>query len=173
MPDTFPLLQSLRSVHLILAEGAHNEFGDLPSTARMEMMIQQWLLAQRPMREFLQSRAMVAYEEPWMGQVDAMKRLMDWTDVPTSHFHRLAVFGEQILLSIRYGNWTDLNLTSANATNWAQYWKSEVQGYADSYRAVTGVDLMANTTVTQAVDATMPSVHLQRRLTQQSAGRRS
>jgi len=41
----------------------------------MEMMI-----AQPPMREFLQSRAMVPYSETWMGQVDAMRKLMGWSD---------------------------------------------------------------------------------------------
>ena len=32
--DAFPLLNALGEVHLILAEGAHNQYGDLPSTAR-------------------------------------------------------------------------------------------------------------------------------------------
>src|SRR5882724_6342810 len=51
--DGFPLLNALKEVHLILAEGAHNQFGDLPWTARAEMLMQQWLLAQPQMREFL------------------------------------------------------------------------------------------------------------------------
>ena len=36
---------ALKDVHLLLSEGAHNQFGDLPSTARQEMLLQQWILA--------------------------------------------------------------------------------------------------------------------------------
>lgn len=162
-PDTFPLLNALRAVHLLLAEGAHNQFGDLPSTSRQEMLIQQWLLAQPPMREFLHSRAMVPYEEPWMGQVDAMKKMMGWTDVSIIHFHHLAVFGERILLSIRYGDWSDINAVAEQAGNWAIYWRPEIQGYIEAYRAVTGVQLAANVQQMTKVDATLPTVHLQRR----------
>ena len=35
-----------------------------------------------------------------------MKRLQGWTDTPVTHFRDLGVFGEQILLSIRFGNWS-------------------------------------------------------------------
>ncbi|MEE8584965.1 MAG: hypothetical protein V3T83_08945 [Acidobacteriota bacterium] len=165
-PDTFPLLNALRTVHLLLAEGAHNQFGDLPSTARQEMLIQQWLLAQPPMREFLHSRAMVPYEEQWMGQVDAMKKMMGWTDVSIIHFHKLAVFGEKILLSIRYGDWNDINATADQAANWTVYWRPEVQGYIEAYRAATGVQLAANVQRLGKVDSTLPSVHLKRRARQ-------
>ena len=40
--DGFPLLNALKEVHLLLAQGAHNQFGDLPWTARVEMLMQQW-----------------------------------------------------------------------------------------------------------------------------------
>ena len=43
--DGFPVLNALKEVHLLLSEGAHNQFGDLPSTARQEMLVQQWILA--------------------------------------------------------------------------------------------------------------------------------
>ena len=79
--DGFPLLNALREVHLILSQGAHNQFGDLPSTARQEMLIQQWLLARPELREYLPTRIMVAYPEAWMDRVDAMKTLQGWTDV--------------------------------------------------------------------------------------------
>ena len=79
LADGFGLLQALKEVHLLLAEGAHNQFGDLPWTARVEMLIQQWLLARPEIRDFLQSRIMVPYTEKWMGQVDAMKRLQGWS----------------------------------------------------------------------------------------------
>lgn len=160
--DGFPLLNALKEVHLILAQGAHNQFGDLPWTSRVEMLMQQWLLARPEMRDFLQSRAMVPYTESWMPQVDTMKTLQGWTDVTVTHFHDLGVYGEELLLSIRYGDWIDLN-DENHAKNWARYWRPEIQGYLHAYRAVTGVDL-ANADM---VDATMPSVHLQKRLVAQ------
>ena len=101
--DAFPVLNALKEVHLILSQGAHNQFGDLPSTARIEMLMQQWILARPEFREFLPTRIMVAYPEPWMDRVDAMKKLQGWTDTSVLHFRNLAVFGEQMLLSIRYG----------------------------------------------------------------------
>jgi hypothetical protein len=154
--DAFPLLNALREVHLVLAEGAHNQFGDLPWTARVEMLIEQWLLARPEMQVFLRGRPMVPYREEWMGRVDAMKKLQGWTDVSVSHFQELATYGEQILLTIRYGDWIDVN-DENQAKNWARYWKPEIQGYIHAYRAVTGVDL-----TTEPVDATPPWVHLKR-----------
>jgi hypothetical protein len=162
--DGFPVLNALKEVHLLLAQGAHNQFGDLPWTARVEMLIQQWLLARPEMGDFLQSRPMVPYKEPWMGEVDTMKKLQGWTDVTVTHFHDLAVFGEQLLLSIRYGDWIDIT-NQESAKNWARYWRSEIQGYIHAYRAATGVDLTQ-----EPVDSTMPSVHLMRRLQTQRGG---
>jgi len=163
--DGFPLLNALKEVHLLLAEGAHNQFGDLPWTARVEMLIMQWLLSRQEMKEFLRGRAMVPYREPWMAQVDTMKRLQGWTDITVTHFRDLAVFGEQILLSIRYGDWIDVN-DQDQARNWARYWKPEIQGYIHAYLAATGVDLMTDIIDTgQAADRYIqPAVHLHRRL---------
>ena len=140
--DGFPMLNALKEVHLILSQGAHNQFGDLPSTARIEMLMQQWLLARPEFREFLPTRIMVAYPEPWMDRVDAMKKLQGWIDVSVLHFRNLAMFGEQVLLSIRYGAWSDVN-DPVQAANWARFWRPEIQGYIHAYRAVTGVDLTA------------------------------
>jgi hypothetical protein len=168
LPDSFPLLNALKDVHLILAEGAHNQFGDLPWTARVEMLVMEWLLARPEMREFLRGRHMVPYREPWMGAVDAMKKLQGWTDVAISHFRDLGVFGEQIILSIRYGDWVDVNDQDA-ARNWARYWRPEIQSYIHSYLASTGVDL-----ATEVMDAHLseerflqPSAHLRNRLAEQ------
>ena len=93
-----------------------------------------------------------------MGEVDTMKKLQGWTDVTVTHFHDLAVFGEQLLLSIRYGDWIGIT-DQESAKNWARYWRSEIQGYIHAYRAATGADLTQ-----EPVDSTMPSVHLMRRL---------
>jgi hypothetical protein len=162
--DGFPLLNALKEVHLLLAQGAHNQFGDLPWTARVEMLSQQWLLARPEIRDFLQSRAMVPYTEAWMPQVDTMKTLQGWSDITVTHFRDLAVYGEQIVLTVRYGDWIDV--TDENqAKNWARYWRPEIQGYIHAYRAATGVDL----TRREAVDHTMPAVHLQKRLAMQRA----
>jgi hypothetical protein len=163
--DAFPALNALRQVHMILSEGAHNQFGDLPTMARIEMLMEQWLLARPEFREYLPTRAMVAYPEPWMDRVDAMKRIQDWTDVSVIHFRDLARFGEQIVLSIRYGAWSDTN-DPLRAKGWLRYWRPEIQAYAHAYRAATGVDLIATD---RPVDATPPSLLLHARLNKQLA----
>lgn len=168
--DAFPLLNALREVHLLLAEGAHNQFGDLPWTSRAEMLTTQWLLARPEMREFLRGRHMVPYQEPWMGAVDCMKKLQGWTDTTVTHFHELALTGERIVLSMRYGDWSSIDNIEEQAKNWARYWKPEIQRYIHGYQTVTGVDLMAD--ITDSRDASQrllqPSLLLQRRLAGQS-----
>lgn len=163
--DGFPLLNSLKEVHLLLAEGAHNQFGDLAWTARAEMLMTEWLLGRPEMREFLRGRAMVPYQEGWMGQVDTMKRLQGWTDTSVTHFRNLGVFGEQILLSVRYGDWSVIN-NQENAKNWARYWRPEVQSYVHAYLSATGVDLgeEVRDTRTAGPRYVQPSVLLRTRL---------
>lgn len=170
--DAFPVLNSLREVHLLLSEGAHNQFRDLPWQARAEMLLQQWLLARPEMREFLRGRLMVAYPEPWMGAVDSMKRLQGWTDTSVRYFRDLARFGERILLSVRYGNWSDVN-EQDDARAWLRYWKGEIQGYIHAYHTATGVNLSDEVVeVRQRADPRylQPSLHLRNRLL---AGRRA
>jgi hypothetical protein len=160
--DGFPLLNALKEVHYMLAAGAANQFGELPSTARQEMLMQQWLLARPEMREFLGGKIMVPYPEEWMDRVDNVKSMQGWTDVSVVHFHDLAVYGEQIVLSVRYGAWSLTTTTAAQAANWARYWRNEIQGYIHAYRATTGADLTA-----EPVNSTLPSALLQRRLATQ------
>jgi hypothetical protein len=160
--DAFPVLNALKEVHLILSQGAHNQYGDLPATARIEMMMQQWLLARPEFREFLPTRVMVAYPEPWMDRVDAMKKLQGWTDTSVAHFRDLAMFGEQLLLSIRFGHWSDA-YEPVQAHNWARFWRPQAQGYIHAYRAVTGVDLSAEVANPQ-LETALPSVLLRQRL---------
>ncbi|HAB19742.1 MAG TPA: hypothetical protein PLX89_12645 [Verrucomicrobiota bacterium] len=146
--DAFPLLNALKEVHLILAYGAHNQFGDLTWTARVEMLIQKWLLARPELREYLGGAPMVAYPEAWMAQVETMKALQGWGDVQVNHHRDLSLYGEQILLSIRYGDWWNVN-NPEQARNWARYWRPEIQSYTHSYRAATGQDLsVARSSVT-------------------------
>jgi hypothetical protein len=163
--DGFPVLNALKEAHLILSQGAHNQFGDLPSTARIEMLMLQWILARPEFREFIPTRIMVAYPEPWMDRVDAMKKLQGWTDTSVLHFRNLAIFGEQIILGVRWGNWNSI-FEPVNAVNWARYWRPQVQGYLHAYRSVTGVDLSVDITNAR-IDATMPSAHLVKRLAEQ------
>jgi hypothetical protein len=163
--DAFPVLNALKEVHLILSQGAHNQFGDMPSTARIEMLLQQWLLGRPEFREFLPTRLMVAYPETWMDRVDAMKKLQGWTDTSVLHFRNLAIFGEQLLLSIRYGNWSDVHEPN-QAFNWARFWRPQVQGYSHAYRAATGVDLSV-VSPDGSIDARLPSLLLQQRLFEQ------
>lgn len=129
--------------------------------------MQQWLLARPEMREFLPRRIMVDYPEAWMDSVETMKTLQGWTDTSILHFRDMAAYGEKILLSVRYGSWTD-EIHPENAANWARYWRPEIQGYMYAYRAATGVDLAA-VTVSGQVNATAPAVLLSRRLTKNGA----
>lgn len=170
IPDGFPVLNSLREVHMLLAEGAHNQFGSLPWTARSEMLMQQWLLARPEMREFLGGRIMIPYQEPWMDKVDTMKTIQSWNPTNISHFHDLGAFGEQLLLSIRYGDWNNSTKTRDEAANWAYYWREEIQRYVHAYKAATGVDLGNDVTdariaMPQNVERyTQPSVLIGRRV---------
>src|SRR5262249_46285776 len=130
------------------------------------MLLQMWMLGRPEMRECLGGRVMVPYKEGWMDRVDSVKSMMDWTDVNVTHFRDLGVFGEQILLSIRYGSWAT-EIEPVAAVNWARYWRPEIQGYLHAYRAATGADLR------QTVDTTMPGVLLAERLQGGAAGPRA
>ncbi len=166
--DGFPVLNAIKETHYLLAAGAHNQFGDLPSTARQEMLMQQWLLGRPEMREFMGGRVMVPHPEPWMDRVDAMKTLQGWTDTSAVHFRDLGTFGEQVLLSIRYGAWSLIN-NRDHAANWARSWRTEIQGYIHAYRAVTGVDLATDPVNARNAEERYlpPSVHLRNRLASQ------
>jgi hypothetical protein len=169
--DGFDVLNALREVHLLLAHGAHNQFGDLPSTARQEMLIEQWLLARPELREFLGGKIMVPYDEPWMDRVDTIKSLFNWTDTSITFFHDLAEFGEQLLLSIRYGNWSQVDEVDS-AINWARFWRTQIRRYIHAYRAVTGVDLSLDPVEARDADEKylQPSALLRNRLAQQRNG---
>ena len=104
-----------------------------------------------------------------MDRVDTLRQLLGWGDTTVTHFRDLGVFGERLLLSIRYGNWSVVNDSRA-AENWARYWRPEVKSYMHSYRAVTGVELSghAQETIDVSRDGRyiQPAVLLQRRLEQ-------
>lgn len=167
-PDGFPLLNSITDMHLLLAAGANNSYGGLPWTARHEMMVMQWLLARPEFREFLAGRLMMPYAEPWMDRVDTMRMLQRWGDPSITSFHYLAHYGEKILLSFRWGNWSEIH-DPGTAAAWADNWRPAVQTYVHHYRRVTGVDLGI-----ESVDGRdggdrylQPSILLLRRLAEQ------
>jgi hypothetical protein len=167
-PDPFPLLNGLKEVHLILSQGAGNQFGELPWTARVEMLMQQWILARPEIRDFLARRPMVAYAEDWMANADTLKTVMGWSDTSIIHFRNLATFGEQLLLSIRWHAWGSEN-DSVTARDWANYFRPEIQGYIHAYRTATGVDLTVEPkdSTAQAQRNENPAVLLERRLGEQ------
>jgi hypothetical protein len=173
--DPFPVLNALSEVHLQLTEGQHNAYGDLPWTARQEMLMEQWLLARPEFRSFLPTRTMVAYPEPWMDRVDSMKKMQGWTDVSVRHFRDLAITGEPVLLSIRFGNWS-VTMDPNQAGNWARFWRQEIQWYIESYHTVTGIDLSSDMSDVRAAEASaaraqQPSVHIGRRMARQAPAR--
>ena len=127
------------------------------------MLVQQWLMARPDMRDFLGARPMVPLAESWMPQVDVLKRATGWYDANITHFHDMAVYGEQVLLSVRYGDWVDV--TDPNqASNWARYWRPEIQTYIHAYRAATGADLTV-----EPVSGETPSSLLRKRMALQPA----
>ena len=91
--DEYPLLKTIKEVHLMLAHGAYNQFGDLPWTARAEMLQQQWILARPEVRDFLNTREPVSCEEAWMPQVNTMKLCEIGPASSITHFHDLSVYG--------------------------------------------------------------------------------
>jgi hypothetical protein len=165
--DAFPILNAIKEVHFLLSEGAHNQYGDLPTTSRIEMLMEQWLLARPELQQFLPARESIAYPEAWMGTVDAMKTVQGWTNTSVMYFHDLAVFGEQILLSIRFNNWSQI-FDRTHAANWARVWRSEIQAYMHAYRTVTSVDLTIEPTEPRLAERKVdPSVLLARRMEEQ------
>lgn len=173
--DAFPILNSLKEVHLLLAEGNHNAYGNLTWTARQEMLMQQYILSRTEMREFLGGRTMVPYPESWMDRVDTMRNIQGWGGTGIVHYSELATHGELILLSIRYGNWSDLKLDRNNAANWAQRFRNSVQRYIHAYRSVTGIDMSVDQIMQLPANYAIQPAYLiqQRMLDERSRTRRA
>jgi hypothetical protein len=161
--DGFPLLNCLREVHMLLAEGFHNAYSNLTFTSRVEMTLQQVILARPEMQEFLGSRPMVPYSEPWIGRVDSIRQMNGWGSTSMSHFYDLANNGERLLLSIRFTSWNQID-DSEVAADWAETFRSSIQRYIHSYRTVTGVDLSADSSDNKEMFAVQPSMLIQRRV---------
>ncbi|HOY04647.1 MAG TPA: hypothetical protein PLO67_04550, partial [Saprospiraceae bacterium] len=163
-PDAFPLLISLRDVHLLLAEGNHNAYYNMTYTTRHEMLTMQYLLSQPEMQVFLGGRIMMPYE-PHVGALDTIKTVQGWDPVGTTHYYELANTGEQLLLSMRYGDWNNSMLTSEDAGNWAVAFRNLVSIYINAYRNVTMVDLSADSSrLSVEEQALQPALLIQRRM---------
>jgi hypothetical protein len=158
IPDVYPLLSALREVRLYLVDGMHNQYGQMPWQAKVEMLMLKWLMARDEVAHFLPTRPLSISAERWMDLNDVMRRLQGWGETSSRYFSTLAEQGERILLSVRFGPWGNSggNDNEANARFWVVQFRQEVLEYINAYRAVTGVDLSAT------VDIAMPSFHLQR-----------
>jgi hypothetical protein len=156
------VLAKLKELHLVLAHGAHNQYGDLPFQARLEMRIIQEILAHPELRDFLGGRPMIPYPEPWMDRVDSMRQIMRWGDGSITDFHNLAVYGEMILLAVRRGPFGPTQPDPTVAGAFANGLRNAIMQYLSSYQAVTGVDV-GSETHGKPVDATPPSVYLDAR----------
>ncbi|NPD07106.1 hypothetical protein HN031_20715 [Nocardioides sp. zg-1308] len=156
--DAFPLYRALRDCHIVLSQGTQNQYGEMAVAARAEFLVMQSILAEPQMREFLGGRPMTPYPEAWMDRVDSMKSIQGWTDTSIMHFNDLATIGEQLVLTIRLGNWADPGVGGIEAATWAQAFRYGIQKYAAAYRSATGVDLA------QEPSTEMPSTLLARRL---------
>lgn len=167
--DAFPVLNSLKEVHLLLAEGNHNAYGNLTWTARHEMLMTQYIISQEETRIFLGGRPMVPYPESWMDRIDTVRNMMGWGSTSITYFYDLAIHGEKILLAIRYGNWSDANMPATSAANWAIAFRDSIQKYIHGYRTVTGVDLSADSNSNNAARTIQPSVLIQRRIAEERA----
>lgn len=156
--DAFPLYRALRDCHIVLSQGTQNQYGEMAVAARAEFIVMQSILAEPQMREFLGGRPMTPYPEAWMDRVDSMKSIQGWTDTSIMHFNDLAEIGEQLVLTIRLGNWADPVVGGTEAATWAQAFRNGIQKYAAAYRTATGVDLA------EEPNAEKPSTLLARRL---------
>ncbi|HYF15043.1 MAG TPA: hypothetical protein VD971_08245 [Phycisphaerales bacterium] len=140
--DAYPSLHAIKEVSLILEEGMHNQYTELPKMARAEMLIQQAFLAQPDFRFFLGGRPSITYPEPWMPQLETLRTIMGWNDASIRHYYDLAVHGEVMLLTLRAWPWANETSDSVAAA-WLQSLRPEIQAYIHAYRAVTGVNLAA------------------------------
>lgn len=156
--DPFPLYRALRDCHIVLSQGTQNQYGEMAVAARAEFLVMQSILAEPQMREFLGGRPMTPYPEPWMDRVDSMKSIQGWADTSIMHFNDLATIGEQLVLTIRLGDWAGSGVNGPAAASWAQALRNGIQQYAAAYRSATGVDL------SREASTELPSTLLARRL---------
>jgi hypothetical protein len=158
-----PVLNSLKELQFVLSQGESNQFGTVPLQARVEMLVIQELLGADEIQRFLGPPLMSRYPQPWMGSVDTLRRMLRWGDTSIVEFYNLALAGEEILFTVRFGNFDQTQTDRSQADVWARALRNQIEQYVHSYRAVTGVDVGAEVAAGHAVDATLPSVYLKHR----------
>ena len=75
--DPFPVLNALKEVHMVLAEGAHNQFGDLPWVSRVEMHDHAVDPRAPGVPRIPRRPGDGSLREAWMDRVDSMRRFRD------------------------------------------------------------------------------------------------
>ena len=131
-----PAAERAAGDHLLLAEGAHNQFGDLPSDGAGRDADQQWLLARPEMRDFL-----AAGHGPVQGALDGPGRHdEDAAGLDGHQRHALPRPGRfrRADPAVHPLRRLDRRSTTRTAANWARYWRPEIQSYMHAYRAATG-----------------------------------
>ncbi|RYY31073.1 MAG: hypothetical protein EOO04_02585 [Chitinophagaceae bacterium] len=166
--DAYPLFNTLQEVNLLLMQGMHNQYNDLSLKARSEMMLEQWILSRPEIQEYLRGKPMVIYDEPWMSAVDTMKDLQGWPGQSIRAYHELAVYGEELLLTIRLADWNRIHATSDDAKLWAVINREAIQRYIHNYKSVTGVDIAEPPTSGRAeLKGIMPGILINQRTSRQ------
>ncbi len=171
--DAYPLFNTLQEVNLLLMQGMHNQYNDMSLKSRAEMMLEQWILSRPEILEYLRGKPMVMYDEPWMSAVDTMKDLQGWPSQSIRAYHELAVYGEELLLTIRYADWNSVQAGSDDAKLWAIINREAIQRYIHNYKSVTGVDIAEPPTSGRAeLKGVMPGILINQRFTRQRHLRR-
>ena len=115
-------------------KGPTTNTATFPGRPDTEMLLEQWLLARPELREFLPTRVMVAYPEPWMDRVDAMKSCSGLD----RHVRALLPRPRRCSANsscCRSGSAIGATVFDRNqAGNWARYWRQEAQGTSTPIR---------------------------------------
>jgi hypothetical protein len=149
--DASHLLFRLRRLHVHLAQRASlivegvpppdifARLGESLSLGRADLLTAEWLLARPEFTAALRGPVLVPYPQPWMPTLDRLRQLTGAFDSLALFYDDLAATSEALLLSIRFGDWTQ-SAPPAAAT-WATFWRPDIARYLVAYQEVTGIAL--------------------------------
>ena len=149
--DASHLLFRLRRLHIHLAQRASRivegvpppdiftRLGESLSLGRADLLTAQWLLARPELTAALRGPVLVPYAQPWMPTLDRLRQLTRSFDSLALFYDDLAATSEALLLSIRFGDWTQS--TPPAAANWASFWRPDIARYLVAYQELTGIAL--------------------------------
>jgi hypothetical protein len=149
--DASHLLFRLRRLHVHLAERASRivesvptpdifaRLGESLSLGRADLLAAEWLLAQPEFTPALRGPVLVPYPQPWMPTLDRLRQLTGAFDSLALFYDDLAATSEALLLSIRFGDWTQS--TPPAAATWATFWRPDIARYLVAFREVMGITL--------------------------------